>query len=574
MRAFALALVCFVASLASAFSQNNVLILIPTGSAGPAVDIHTYTKGEWALWPARTGQSGNNRLLSILSGVDWVGESGDLKFRQVGNTWQSTNYESLQRRGYFSARHSIIGKTRTALITNAEGSAKPEAMFLALNDDSAFLEHVGINEVWPPDRLLIYEALGWDDAEMVARKAGGRAIEIEYPPELQNWWTQVWFKGRGWPNGLPNPDQVPGLIPSSRLGALLISPQSLTWTRDDSAHWGGANRWLEHIRGPGTIVFMGIGFLTLAIVSVGVYIVLSEKRSLVIGAFLAFVSIIPSVVVVAGWFTRLSGLAGWPIWLILAAVCVSGLSAQATLLQRKFLARAHPLFACSVVQVLLLATLDPKWGEYSPVFGWIRLETSPEVVGALFASMVGIVAFSRGTGANVRSAIWAFMILLTLFGFVAQPAWTGGHSYFALLPLVALAAGEQWLLPLGLLVGAFGVCALVPALTHGYAWMPGGLIHNISERGAVDISRYAQFLFSPAFLGSVFTAIALSLIADRFFFHQLRKLLRTDLRLRGVLCGAAAALVIGLVQPLLLHGALVACLGSLLVLLFDGVRTL
>lgn len=566
MRSFLLLLLL----LAGASSwANDALVLISPENAGPAVDERAIVHGEWILWPAATD---GNRLLSLLSGLDWQGTGHELEFTAGPGGSLSTDFKGLSATGYFTARARIVDRPTVALESHGQ-SAGPLAMLLSLDGHSPAPEIVPLGGKWPSDALVVAQANTWDQVAEIVQRARGRVLVIEYPPPAGKRWSQAWLQGANWPRGLAtwSAFDVPGLIPASEVGNLLLHPDTFDWRPNDTANRGGANRWIAFVSYASPLTLSILGFSSIFFAGCAVYLISKEDHARVAGTVLKYLLLLPATVIMAGSLTRQLGYDGVILWLagtygvlVFASLVLGGIFRQA-------FPRAHPLLGISLVGFMATVASSPLWSMYSNVLNPNVLPIAPEAAGAVVGYLTAICAFSRGAG----SAAWMArgLAVLTLAWGVAVPTWwVSGQWPFALLPLVALIAGEGWFRLWMLPVFAAAPALNTGALRHGFVWAPGNLYSNLSQLGGINLARDAEFFTSFGFVSAALIVGALALFVEKYFFHEIRRTLIRDSRVKGLFFASYACGAMGILQPLMLYPALVCFVGGLFVLLSDAAR--
>ncbi|MBI3722139.1 MAG: hypothetical protein HY248_06255, partial [Fimbriimonas ginsengisoli] len=102
------ALLCIVAS---AHAERTALILIRSEAALPSVQAKSAPHMLWALWPPAEGD-GNNRVLGLVTGMNWQGTPSDAQFRSDGRVYESLAMPTLRTRGHFQARDQWLWRRR------------------------------------------------------------------------------------------------------------------------------------------------------------------------------------------------------------------------------------------------------------------------------------------------------------------------------------------------------------------------------------------------------------------------------------------------------------------------------
>ena len=549
----------------------NALILIPHDAAGPNLPTGDFLKAEWILWPEAQIDGVNNRILALATGLDLRGETGDAKFLNGENEDRiPQNGARLEARGVFEARSAYLGSTPTTVVRTRQaiaGTVSPSVLLIALKGPDAIVRTQGFDAPLPPEGLVLYEALGWDDARALSDRIGGRTLTVEYPPDGTDGWSRFWLRG-SWPKGVPTESdvEVPGLVRARQALRLLLYPEAFTWHPDDVGRWGGANRWLIH--GHEALPGMIAWFLSTAfVVAWAVAQVMNEDRGPFVSRLLVITALSPAALVLGGASAHAAGLEAWPVLLVLATGGLYGLSLLLELVVRRTLPETHPLWAPSVVGFATLVLFDPLWSDLSQRFGPLPTDVPPEALGALVAYLAGTVAFAPD-----RWLGRATVVAVVLWGVIDGPWWVGGHSALLLLPAVVGIAAEGLFRP-----ALLGLFALLPTgviafARNGIAWNPLDLLRSGDEVRATNLWLHFSFLFSLLWVGTVSLFAMLGLLGNRFLAYRLGRLLRHDPRLRVLPWAVAGTLALGVTEPLCLPAVPVVAFGAMIALAYDGLR--
>ena len=589
---FALFLFCLVFSTGSAATlSNNVLVLIQPALAGPNVDPLNYWQPQWVLWPPAIHNSNGGRLLSIATGANWVGDSKDFQFdpQADGHSWRSRSFDLLQQRGHFALRANMLGTTKVSLLTNESGSASPNALRLALNSDSPIVHAYKMGEdQWPVGHLMVTELSSWDDIVALEKRTTGRILVVEYPPQEDVPWTRYWLRGSQWSihgsNLKLNPEDgvipmqpglaVPGLVRARLLFPLLMTPDRFVAQPVSIRSWPGANRFLHvsHFYGP---TVNGIWLLSVVCVVIwGAVLVANERTSHVAPVLLAGAMLSPATVTVAGLFGRHLSVDAWPVWIGLSSIASIMLAAGLSALLRKWLPRCHPLMGVCVVGLTSMLACNPVWSFLSPLFAGKSNPVSAIALGAVFAYLVGIGAFIRGSGPRwlwvPRGASLAFLVGGCAFKcwwtedldatiFIAVASWVIAEGLFRSYVMVAFLCWPA---------------SLIPIIAGGFIWAPLGLLYRGRDTVGLNTAEYVDFLTSLSLWVCLTVALWVALFGYRFFFHQLRMLVRLDARREMLPSAALVSAAFGVLHPAFLSAGLVVGTGAVCALLFDAVQTM
>ncbi len=552
----------------------EALILIRHDRAGPNLRADAYIHPEWLLWPREAESGSENGLLSIGTALDCLGERADLSFASAGPmVWRSLNYRSLLRRGYIEHKIAYLGGDRLTLVANPRQAVGQEALLLGLGL-GPLVRALPYKAHLPPKGLIVYEALGWNDARAIASRSGGRALAIEFPPEPGTRWTRFWRFGSGWPEEDVVPEvpalRVPGLIPIGSSLELPREPGRFRWVPDRSRTWGGPNRWLDRAAKVSPIVSVALyGFAVLAGL-IGVIRTANEQRSVLDRVMVRAALLSIAADVLAGNLALLTGLDAWLALFIGAELGLLGLSAAISAVLRLRFPRIHPLFGICLVGSVVLTLCQPVWSDFSNAFRWPIRSVSPEAAAAWVGYVAGALAFVGASGAAGRMFRRIAGLALLGISCLSNPWWTNGEVSNLALAAIPLAASEgfcQW--------PFLATLALWPPslarLLGGVIWSPEGLIRRAPDAGAFNTADWVRFLVSPALLATMMLVAAVGLFGTNFVAHRFRMLIREDPRRTSILWSAAAMAAYGLLQPAMLTGALILALAGALAILHDSV---
>jgi hypothetical protein len=554
---------------------TDALIFIQHDQAGPNLPTADYTYAEWIRWPANQGDERNNRILSIVTGVDLQGDVSDGGFQATREGRLPRNGKSLEARGVFKARRAMLGKTPVTVRQSVRGTISASLLLLGAEGLETPVKPARFDEPLPKEGIVVYEAQAhdriqaWDDAIELARRIDGRSLIVEYPPAGTDGWSKFWRYGAPWPAGIPSSRDpgVPGLVRARDILPLLQHPETFSWAPSDVGRWGGPNRWLEHGQ---TVTPMVLGtwfFVAAFVVSWAIAQVMNEDRGPFVSEMLVLVGLTPAALVLGGAFARAGSIEEWVLWLVLAELVLYVVTLVSRPAVRAWWPEAHPLWGPSVVGLAATVSFNPLWSDLSHRFGGIDVDVPGMAVGAAMAYLAGAVAFAPGRWFG-RGLVFCGL----LWGVTARPWWVDGHSAFLILPTLVLVAAEGlFRLPLLLLL------ALLPtgiwrAIREGVAWSPWNLSLFVDQAHAINLWQHFMFVFSPAWMAT-FLLIAIGLlIGTRFLAYRLHKLLRLDPRLRTFVWMIPAVTALGVTEPLVLPAFPVVVFAALIVLAYDGLR--
>lgn len=558
---------------ATASADRTAIIFIRPVDAGPNVDIRLYVHLNWVLWPAPVRSDGMNQTLSLASGEDWMGEPGDTTFEpgDGDEPWRSDAQNSLRDRGYFEARNRIVGTHQIVALRSIGGGVSVPALVVALARDGN-AKVAGIDEDIAPNSTVAYGARDWDAVKKLSDRVD-RAVVVEYPvPPGGQRWSRLWFTGK-WPEGLPTPVGVPGLVPASRLVRLVMNPGSASW-EPAPRHWTGANRWLDFVRVTGVEVLGVEGLGLMMFLAVAAALAAKERRSKVLSGLFPIALLVPAANLVGGNACVLFGLAAW--W---PAFIVSLLSLScAALILAQVAEKAHMHAYLGVAAVSLLATSlgNPLWSFYSPVLGHVSGQFSPVALGVWAASAAGVCRFSHPQSQEWESilrvkeprwpAIAGLVYTLLCGAFFLWPhrgaALMSGEASVA---VVAICAGSgianRWLMPL--------LALSPPRHSYALAWSPGNLLDDFGSRDDINLARHVLFLASPGLVALVVVLTLTLLLVDKFFWRQVSRAIRGSNVHRSFLWLTGTLFAMGVLRPEVLPAAYYALFAQLLVLMGD-----
>jgi hypothetical protein len=480
----------------------------------------------------------------------------------------------LTKSGYFFARQGVVDG-RSVAVKSQTGLVSAGALLLALEARNPQVVPVSLFDPWPKSGIAFAEVDGWEAVAAIVAKAGGKALIIEYPPPPGRKWSRFWMRGQGWGSQLPTwPDwSVPGLIPASQLGNLLRNPTKFKWVPNETGNWGGAGKWLEYIAASGPLTITVFGFLIAFFAGCAVYLISIEERARFAGIAVKYLALTPAAILVAGRITGLVGISYSSVALLAAwAGLVLGTQILGALLGIAF-PRTHPMLGIAILGFAATAASNPMWSAYSNVLGQNVLPVSPEAVGAFFAYLVGVCAFSRGAG----PAPWigrGLALLTLIWGLTGHAWWVGNQWVLATLPAFALLVGEKAFRPWMLVPIALLPLVDANVIRHGVVWAPGNLLEHLDQRDSLNLARHAEFLVCYAFLGTLALAGGIAVFVERFFFQEIRRTLLRDSRTKSLFQAGLICAALGILQPLLLYAALTCFIGGVLVVLSDTARSM
>lgn len=539
-----------------------MLILIAPDRAGPGAFIDGTPHGTWVRWPAKASATGLNRLLSLFSHADWNLPDTLQQFARSNGISLSKHFRALEQSGYLGSKE--FGAR--PLFVLREGNL-PSAEIVALDSHGPEIKVIGLQDTWPASAIVVAEVNAWDTVAQIARQAKGRVLVVEYPPLENNEWSKFYLRGSGWPLGIPQGDlQISGLLGAAEVGDLLLTPEVFRWADDTSGNWGGAGRWLKFNRYYSPLIASGSLALAIFFVGACVYLYSRQEKALFGGVGIRIITLIPASVQFAGTLARIAGREWFGHLLALSFVLLAVASIVVGAILARVWPRMNPLYVYAWSGFAACVVSTPIWSLYSESLG-VRLEPySAIATGAMMSYLAGIICLARGhfVGAWISRIVAAMAAL----SFLLSPWWEP-NPLFLFLPLLFLLVAEggfrPWLLPI------LAPLAFLDsrAMWHGFVWAPGDLFVRFEDREKMNLVRYPEFFLSPAFMFSAFLAGVFALFTDGYFFHQVRRVWRSDFRVRRLLQCSFVYASLGILQPALLFGALMLITGGLIALLSD-----
>ncbi len=568
MRILATLLGLLLAALAAA-DPAVALILIRPERAGPPVHTSAYIHAEWIAWPVSTS-GGINRVESLLSGVDWVGETADLS----SVVWSGagaflSNYDSLEARGYVKACERQLGQYRVSLIGSLENFGL-DADFLGGLSGRVFPNL--LKDRGSANAFDISEATNWNDVVAFAKDYPGRILVVEYPvPAGQNL-SRYWTFGKGWPERrLPifSETGLPGMVPARRVADWLIHPQTATWTQNNAGEWGGANRWRERAQSTGPVVLVIWAMGAVYVLLCGLYATVTERRGTLAVRLTQLLLLAPAALLLEGRFARAAGI---DATLYTVAGAWLALALLALILNLMFKGDESP--TRGLASLGLAGLIGSLLG--SPI--WCLLnEGGPETltsisrwIPAIFALYLGLTTcFARG-----QISIWGSRaILLVAIGYEALLFVRGeGEPSRLAVPFLLFVLVEtkvpDWTIPILI----FFPPSIVALVRHGATITHDGLSRTLAEASAVRMDTTLGALTSTTFLGSLVLVAVAAFAGGKFLFWRTTRATRRNHGTRAMLQITGAAFALGVLDPFILPTAFTFAAGSVALLTIEVLR--
>jgi hypothetical protein len=531
VRAWFLLALCLIASLGLA---DSTLILIPSQDAGPITAEADYGHTTWVLWPKAVG-SGENRLLSLLSGMDW----------------KSVVRDQL---GY-----------RLAVLQNL--GCKPNASDL----DPTFGLNLKPNS--EPSAISIASVKGphaWDDLARLTNRRSGRVLVVEVPSTPKSLWTRIWLKGKDWPGQTPEVSsaRIVGLVPARDLGSLLTRPETASWYEVDPSRFEPPNRWLEfgHEQGPILLLFASV--LAMYGLGLGLYCAAREVRSRICIASLRTIFLGPAIFILAGKLSSMGSVDSWPGSLAVAVIALLACSWLANFAIGKVATAAHPLVGECAVGVVVLSFTDPVWSIFSHILSPHTFPVSLEWFGSLSAYLICL-------GYLTRLDLLGFIFLV---GAALATSQIGFGSDLPLavatwIPIALIAAPTALKGKFRWATGGILGCLFALAVHRlGFTYAPDGLHETFRSRMAINCADHLAMVASPTFLALVALLGAAFIFRDHFLGHRFRRAIKYSPRPVHLFEPALVLFLCGIFIPIYLHAALAVGFAAIAILLVDAVR--
>jgi hypothetical protein len=271
---------------------------------------------------------------------------------------------------------------------------------------------------------------------------------------------------------------------------------------------------------------------------------------------------------------RFLGVEAWPVWLSLSSLFLVSAASCLDLWIKKNLPRLDRLASVWIVGFVAIGLVNPLWTFFSATFTASLSAISPLFLGAFVGYLVGFIASLRGCG---RRASWIGRTvgLFPVFAwFALKPWWALNIWVMAFVAVMVILVGEgRFRLPL-LIVFTLWPSFIRPVIVGGLVWAPLGLLYDSRDSIGLNLALYVDFMTSMGLWVFLTVSFWVALFGFRFFFHQLRKLIRLDSRRNALPLCSASVLGFGLLNPSYLGLSLVLATGSICALLFDAVQTM
>jgi len=228
-------IVCLVCG--SAGADVIGLGLIDADAPGPPLSEGAYLHPNWLRWPP---MAGDDRLLSPVTGLDWLPVPNDLHETAAGSL---SGAAGLAKRGFYEARASVLGDRSVVCETLPGAAADTWAATMASQPDGT-VTYATPSTPLPSDAVAFFRAHDWTEAYRLAAVCR-RTMVIEYR-RGQGSRSRVWLLGE-WPGAVASPGPIPGLIEARQSGPVLVDPAMIRWLPLD-AREHGAISYLDGLR--------------------------------------------------------------------------------------------------------------------------------------------------------------------------------------------------------------------------------------------------------------------------------------------------------------------------------------
>jgi hypothetical protein len=545
----------------------DALILISPESAGPNVPAAFENHLDWILWPAAYPANSKNGLLSLTTGLDWVGSSEFLQFRSIGSKqWWPIGGDQLAAIGYFKARSRFLKGWNTTLVADALGNSTDEALLLDVQSDKEAVRGISAGTIFGSNNLVVSNALSWDSAIGLSKICRGRCAIVEYPPPAETRWSRYWRVGRGWPpnNQIPLVREIgiPGLVPARELVNLLRDPASVRWV---------PAKMLPH-ETMQKIAFVSPLILSCYIVSIFLsltFVVMMVKRELssdVLRVVLLGLLAFPALDVVSGSICSRIGQGAWLfVTPTIALILLATVALIETMLGSKIRGVDLKIVSISMFGVGALVLCGWNGSDFSGLFSGSPGGVSFELAGAVGGYLVG--CFSGCARFGFRALI---VVLVT--GGMSFLHWKSGANFSIglLIPGIALAATTP-INPFSMIVVAGIPLIGSPRVDH-LCWKPFGLLSSYRDLSGFNLSPYFSQIFSASMAVTICGFSILCLNSIGFANHHFQVRYRNSPLCRNLANAILLTLAMSLVAPLMLDCALSLALGLALVLSYLSVE--
>jgi len=549
---------------------NPLIVLVAGDRFEPAVDPEMYVHPTWTRWPETSSEAGDNRILSVVTGLDWAEDLSAFGIRAEASPgiWRAMGHRNMSARGFFRAKSEMLLGTGTALLADLTGNPQRASQVLALEASSPIIRTYHMDDVWPSGKLMVLCARNGEDVRAATSRTFGRALVIEFPPRAGQNWSRLWLQGRSWPVGrVPSeinvPEEfdihVPGLVRSQSLGSLVLRPGIFRWRKLPNG-WSGANRWMRFVQGASGPASWILGITVAAVAFAAAYCAAQERRVVALDLSLRILILVPGAIVVGGNLALLGGLSGGWVWTGIAFLGLVGLAVAIGAIRGNAI-RAEPLLGFGIVGFAALILTQPTFSLFSDVFGQRHGESVGIPMGALF------VAFSIWLPIAGRWAGFFVALVLAALSVAGHFWWNETSGNVAAWWLVAWAVSRGLTRVAAALALASTAPCLISLFEHGVVFAPHGLLTSIKQQNAINLYDLVRFWASPAILGAWLVVGFLALFSSPFLVHQIRTAwIRRTLARRLTALGLLFVLAGWGFSPFLYAGFVCACAGGIILL--------
>lgn len=587
----------------SSGSDRLALIIVQSKNMGPRIDPKIDVHIPTIVWPPSLVSNGSNRLLSLMTGLDWEGKDYDLSFSvRAGElapdlqSYRADGFDSLLSRGYFLARERYLGNLQVRPVSRPSGLPTTSHIGLLLSADrSNDIHPIAFDAAAQEHGLLVFEAESWEEQNMISTAVQGRSLVLELPDpnfvsgpnvDPNDLLGHVFFRGIGWPDGWPiDPEtKVAGLIRARNALKVLLHPESFAWTKSPPAH-DSPRLWFAHVRGLVPTLFFSFSLIIIYALGSAAYCITVEHRGHLASWAMIGTALAPAAFLISGMADRIWGVEIW-FWTFSAALALLGtLGHFLRLTLQRWGFDSHPLLAFSLVGLAACVIGDPTWSPLSRVFSPAGQSLSPEAIGAVACYLCCAITFLQPTnggkffqptfGQWVGRGLALICFLAALFG---MGWWSGGDWVLCTFPILAWLAGEALLPP-----PFFVVWALLPhganpyqsasdLWRYGSASSPLGCVPDLNTVHALNVFYYLDFLLNPGTILFGLTLGTIIVLSNNFFLRQIWHSNYRDPRVRAMPTLALGLLATGILAPVLLPAAMIAGFGALIVVLYSALQ--
>ncbi|RYG35933.1 hypothetical protein EON81_11260 [bacterium] len=523
-------------ALTALAAAQDALVFIRPDRAGPQVPREIDPHPIWVTWGPKSDLNGLNRLLEPVTGYSWEVSTRDFSFQIAGGTPKLTAFRMWEFRGIFAARDRILGPGVGLLRLRTNGFSP------SITPLTSSTETMGVHT----SRVMLAEAGSWDEVAQIARRHRRTAV-LEYPPDEYSL-GHLWLFGEsGWPLGVPRLGAIPGLLPSTEVGKLLVDPSVVHWdpavpSSERALPWALARAtsfgWIRLSLG----VFFGLVF-GFAVFSVGLDARSSSARTLLKAGALA-----PFAAFLAAYPART--LLGPEATLPLTAGLLVGLLA----IERTISVQLPSLSSwagSAFLALLSFAVAQIPWSVFENQLGTLFGLVAVALVGTL-AALPEPPSMWTWPGRLLVLALALRLAEIQPNGLTVGGIWLLG---------ACLICGESWLTNRRWISGLVALgWAVGIARRPDFAWE--GMLGFDSDIGRPNLYDAFVTLTGPLFIVVMTASFGLAVFATEYLRHRTRRTFLATPRLRGAWQLAALSSPLLVLEPSLSQAVPVLVAGA------------